>query len=129
VAEAIKRVARGAEIKNVVLVELRCSRAEPRPAPDAQVVLSNDYKSRYEVNGTDLLAYVTFTQSSVPPLINLSATFELSYTLGQEHPSEDLSAFTRLNALFNAYPYWRELLSDVAHRMDVAIPPIPLLKV
>ena len=56
----------------------------------------------------------------------IRATFELSYTIPDEESfsPEHLEAFAEGNAVFNAWPYWRELVQASLARMS--LPPLTL---
>lgn len=56
----------------------------------------------------------------------IRATFELSYAIPDEESfsPEELEAFAEGNAVFNAWPYWRELVQASLARMS--LPPLTL---
>ena len=64
---------------------------------------------------------------SKTPAATLKATFELKYSLPKEMvevTSEELTAFAEVNAIFNAWPYWREFIQSTFVRMN--LPPVLL---
>lgn len=61
------------------------------------------------------------------PAVTLKATFELRYSVPEdlgEVTTEELAAFSEVNAIFNAWPYWREFIQSTFVRMN--LPPILL---
>ena len=56
--------------------------------------------------------------------------FELSYRLPTEESfsSEELQAFARVNAVFNAWPYWRELVQTALARMSMPVLTVPVFR-
>ena len=66
------------------------------------------------------------------PDIGIFAVFELDYTLDSTVglTADDLRAFARMNAVFNVWPYWRELAHSTTVRMGLANPLlVPVLTV
>lgn len=57
------------------------------------------------------------------------AETEIAYAVTRPTPPSvaDLGVFSRLNAPFNAWPYWREALQSALSRMDLPAFPLPLL--
>lgn len=76
-----------------------------------------------------MTAYVTFSQTTEPKAFDIEATFALTYRLASDLSEEDLTAFAKVNAVFNAYPYWRELFSSTTSRFGFQPPPVPLMKI
>lgn len=76
------------------------------------------------------MAHSTPESMAEPPLI-VEAVFVLTYKIAglDEVLKEDLEAFAEVNGLFNAWPYWRELLSSTVTRMGVLSPPAPTLRI
>jgi hypothetical protein len=69
-----------------------------------------------------------------PPRIifNLQCSFALDYELEDRslQPSaESITAFKDGNAVFNCWSYVREFFQSIASRMELAPPPLPLLRV
>jgi len=87
-------------------------------------------KSRCKQIGTKLSAEVRFAligvqeQDVTKKVVDLSALLEISYRLTKEVEltPKQLSAFGKLNVLYNAWPYWREFVQNTVARM--ALPPL-----
>lgn len=61
------------------------------------------------------------------PSVTMTATFELRYSVPEELgeiTKEELTAFAEVNAVFNAWPYWREYIQSTFVRMN--LPPVVL---
>ena len=58
--------------------------------------------------------------------LSLDTTFRLVYTVdsGQDITQEQVDAFGQANAVFNAWPYWREYVQSTTVRMG--LPPLVL---
>lgn len=58
--------------------------------------------------------------------VSVQATFELAYLLpaDMQASEEELNDFARINAIFNAWPYWREFIQSTVTRMN--LPPVVL---
>lgn len=59
------------------------------------------------------------------------AEFELSYRVPEREAfsSEELDAFGQVNAVFNAWPYWREFVQSAFARMSLPNMIVPLFRV
>jgi hypothetical protein len=64
-------------------------------------------------------------------VFDLGCTFELDYQLPEncEPTEEQLDAFKKGNAVYNCWPYVRELVQNITARMGFQPPPLPLLRV
>lgn len=60
------------------------------------------------------------------PALFVTAGFELEYLLPENFvaTSEQLKTFAATNAVFNAWPYWREFIQNTTARMN--LPPVTL---
>lgn len=71
--------------------------------------------------------------SSEPPalLFGVECAFDVDYEIEDKsfQPSaESITAFKDGNAIFNCWPYARELVQNITSRMELHPPPIPLLR-
>ena len=64
------------------------------------------------------------------PLVDIRGTFELRYRIpeGLQVSDEDLGAFGRVNAVFNAWPYFREFVDATMTRMHLPALTLPLYR-
>lgn len=81
-------------------------------------------EARFQAQGYD---------SSEPPalLFNIECAFDLDYQIQDEtfEPTpQSVAAFKDGNAIFNAWPYARELVNSLTSRMDLHAPPLPFLR-
>jgi hypothetical protein len=72
--------------------------------------------------------------STVPPMLlfSIDCTFDLDYAINNREyqPTEEsISAFKDGNAVFNCWPYARELAQSLTTRMEFQPPPLPLLRI
>ena len=82
-------------------------------------------EGRFQVQGYD---------NSEPPvlLFNVECAFDLDYEIQDktfEPTAQSIAAFKDGNAIFNCWPYARELVSSLTSRMDLHAPPLPFLRV
>ena len=58
-------------------------------------------------------------------------SFELSYRIpdAERFSTQELEAFARINAVFNAWPYWRELVQASLTRMSMPVLTVPVYRV
>ena len=136
----ISRIVSVIEIRSVRLREASCrSLVRPTELPDTMNVTSScetDAGKGPSEDGSLLIA-VTFalevreddTDESVQAEIR--GTFELSYQLpeGETFSSDELEAFASVNAVFNAWPYWRELVHASLARMSFPVLTVPVFRV
>lgn len=61
---------------------------------------------------------------------DVRGTFELTYQVPKDETfsSEELEAFGQINAVFNAWPYWRELVHASLARMSMPILTVPVFR-
>jgi hypothetical protein len=64
-------------------------------------------------------------------VFTLDLGFMLAYDLEDDYlpPEEQVSAFKDGNAIFNCWPFARELAQNLTMRMGITVPPIPLFRV
>jgi hypothetical protein len=127
------------EIKSVRLCEVGCrSIAWPDEIADAVSVKPSHnalVKKEPEDDGL-LVIHANFglevrSQDDDEELqTEIRATFELSYQIpeNQNFSSEMFSAFGQINAVFNAWPYWRELVQSSLGRMSMPVLTVPVFR-
>jgi hypothetical protein len=75
----------------------------------------------------------SFDKSDPPSLLfSVDCAFDLDYEIEDKayQPSpESIAAFKDGNAVFNCWPYTRELVQSITTRMGMQPPPIPLLRI
>lgn len=66
---------------------------------------------------------------TLEPVFQLNATTELVYNLteGAEFDVDALNDFAAVNAPFNAWPYWREVLHTASARLGVPLMRLPVV--
>jgi hypothetical protein len=65
------------------------------------------------------------------PAFDLRATVELLYRIAEDGELDDdaIDEFARVNAPFNAWPYWRELVQSAQARLSLPLTPLPLFRI
>jgi preprotein translocase subunit SecB len=128
---------------HVEIVDVRLIRVSGRVYPDGNAEIRPKVRLRFSQNsrcsqvGTELSVAVQFTMRGVQEqdvakkVVELSAVFGLSYRLSQEIQltPEQLSAFSKVNAIYNAWPYWRELVQTTIARMGLPRLIVPVFRV
>jgi hypothetical protein len=130
----LKRLVSVIQIESVRLREARCrSAVQPSEIADAINVKTSRATAIVKEPAEDrsLRIETAFTMEvrsadDEEPQAEIQATFELSYEIPDEESfsSEELEAFAEVNAVFNAWPYWRELVQASLVRMS--LPPLTL---
>ncbi len=95
---------------------------EPLTARQLQQSFSIQTSFWFKAFGDDLLEEV---------VIDISCVFESHYEIadtGFSPGGEQLEAFRRGNAVFNAWPYFREFVQSAVTRMGATAPPVPFLR-
>jgi preprotein translocase subunit SecB len=61
-----------------------------------------------------------------PQVVSVKIQYELEYALPEEFKATrtELNAFAKVNGVFNAWPYFREIVQSATQRMD--LPPVVL---
>ncbi|HMD70776.1 MAG TPA: hypothetical protein VKF41_05500 [Bryobacteraceae bacterium] len=102
-----------------------CLRVSHNSIADAPQEGTLRIEARFQAQGYD---------SSEPPalLFSIECAFDLDYEIqGKTFEPTPLSiaAFKDGNAIFNAWPYARELVNSLTSRMDLHAPPLPFLRI
>jgi hypothetical protein len=134
VSEVVPRV----QIGEVRLDALASKRASVVPEPGSEVTLTTNHGAGYRLAGqTRLDARVRFSVKASAPdtpeaeFFTLTAVYYLMYESGSslaDVAPDKLKAFIGVNAVHNAWPYWRELVQSTMTRMGLPPVTVPLLK-
>lgn len=82
-------------------------------------------EGRFQIQGYD-------SSESPSLLFSIECTFDLDYEIQDksfEPSSQSIAAFKDGNAIFNCWPYARELVNSLTSRMDLHVPPLPFLRI
>ena len=123
----VRRVAATAELIEIALIDLRSTRAEG--TPDDTPSLDLAVATRQRTAGEHLYVWVVFELKSDPAVFSVRARYRLVYRVTTRPTAADANAFAELNGVFNAWPFWRELVQASAMRMNLPPPVVPLLKI
>lgn len=126
-ADALRKVAAMAEFRAIIVKSLSASR-EDSIAVGVKLQATNEFRAAATVRESNLFITLRFKYRTVPATMDLEVAFNLHYTLRDAATDADADIFARHNALFNAWPYWRELVQSTAQRMGIVAPAIPLLR-
>jgi hypothetical protein len=136
----LKKIVSVIQIESVRLCEGHC-RAAVRPSEIADAIkVKTSRKTTVVKEPTDdrsLQIETAFTMEirSASDEEDLQAeirgTFELAYEIpdGESFSSEEFEAFGEVNAVFNAWPYWRELVQGSLTRMSMPPLTVPVFRV
>ena len=129
------------QIENIRLCESQsCCPVQPSEIPSAvevntsrgtSVVKEPGEDGRLMINTNFSLEIVSEEEHEKRTLVKLSAVFELSYLIppGTEvFSSGELEAFGQINAVFNAWPYWREFAQSNLTRMSMPAIVMPVYR-
>jgi hypothetical protein len=82
-------------------------------------------EGRFQVQGYD-------SSESPALLFSIECAFDLDYELQDksfEPMAQSVAAFKDGNAIFNCWPYARELVDNLTSRMDLRVPALPFLRI
>lgn len=131
---AVGKVARRVEIQDVHLLGSHFERSDdeeaiPRRPASSDIPDSTGIGIEWELSDAGDALGCVFTFATVfegeeageQPPYSLIARFRLLYTISGDEPPTDyeLSQFAHWNALFNAWPYWREYLMNTIARAEL----------
>ena len=131
----LKRIISVVQIESVRLCEAHCrSVVQPSEIADA-IKVTTSRKTAVVKEPTDDRSFRIETAFTMEVCsadddeklqAEIRGAFELSYEIPDEESfsSEELEAFGEVNAVFNAWPYWRELVQASLARM--LLPPLTL---
>jgi hypothetical protein len=130
------------QIQDVRLIRCNC-RIEPAalapPLPARfRPTLAREASTQISADGTRIAVLVHFRFSAIRegrendgPCVDIESTFLVSY--GAENlpglGPENFNSFGALNGVFNAWPYWRELLHNMTSRMGLSAFMLPVLRI
>ena len=136
----LSRIVAGVQIEDVRLCEARC-RCTVRPSETAEAINVKTSRKALVVKepGDDgsLRIETSFTLEvrnagdEEELQAEIGGTFELSYQIpdGESFSPEEFEAFAEINAVFNAWPYWRELVQASLARMAMPVLTMPVFRV
>lgn len=90
-----------------------------------------------EDHGDHFIAKATLSAKGQPKgrhpdkeVVSLECEYILTYSLRdrEELTIDDIKQFCHMNAVYNAWPYWREFLQNMSNRMELPVLILPLLK-
>ena len=130
----------GTVARTVEIIAVRLREAHLNSVADAHehkdFEASQEVVIRYEYGGENSLLRVIPTfrfavhskQADRLRLLELEASFQLEYrfTSQSPHDATALQTFADLNGMFNAYPYWRELVQSVVGRAGIGNLTLPV---
>jgi hypothetical protein len=132
------QVSKHVQIEDVRLIQMS-GRVYPQPseAVGGTAHLEQTHKAKFRRTGADLSIEVHFDLRGVhkdgddKKIFSLRAAFELTYRLDKEVllSHAELLAFSHVNGLFNAWPYWREFVQNTAARMALPGLVVPVFRV
>jgi hypothetical protein len=132
---AMGRLAGRVQILTVDLLEAHVSRQDDGIIPSAPAEFNPEIgiAPEWEVSMADGLLGCAFTFSMVPDdgPFQIVARFRLLYSLDEgDAPDEnDITQFVYWNAVFNAWPYWREYVSSTVNRAHLPVYMVPVMRV
>ena len=136
----LKRIISVIQIESVRLREAQCSSAvQPSEIAEA-ITVTTSRKTEVVQEPTEdrtLRIETAFTMEvrsagdDEELQAEIRGAFELSYEIPEDESfsSEELEAFGEVNAVFNAWPYWRELVQASLARMSMPPLTVPVFRV
>ena len=137
----LSRIVSVVQIEGVRLREASCrSAVRPseialklvaRPSWDVSVAKEPDDDGVLLINADFRLDVRTADEDEEALRAEVRGLFELSYRVPDDErfSTHELEAFARINAVFNAWPYWRELVQASLTRMSMPVFTVPVYRV
>ncbi len=128
------------EIQNIVLFECRVkqdreadlSKENLRITVDVPEVgcVADRERKRITVTPAFILAAVRASTPDAAPLFTIEASFKLTYSIKafDDLPDPNLEAFAQVNGVFNAWPYWRELVQSTSAKLGIRPIIVPVFR-
>lgn len=137
-----RQVAKHVQIENIVLRKAEVEAFfEPNSLPP-ELSLQHGFRSEYQIQKSDSVQHLSvivdfkFEAKDVSGgeggdvVANLSATFHLLYSLPVDFDAERscFEQFATVNGVYNAWPYWRELVQTSAGRIGLPGVTLPVFR-
>ena len=135
----LSRIVSAVQIEDVRLSEASCrSLVQPSEIADTLVAIPSHETSVTKEPGDDGLFLINTNFSleirsgddEEKLQAEVHGVFELSYSIPNKEAfsSDELEAFGQVNAVFNAWPYWRELVQASLSRMSMPTLTVPVYR-
>jgi hypothetical protein len=132
-------VSRHVELQAIALKSATVTCSADPTSPPIELVVHQGHRARSELSDEHpdrLVVYVDLRFGARPPQVEevpaedeapesqiatLNATYQLHYDLkdAANYPKDALQYFAELNGVYNAWPYWRELVQTVSGRVGL----------
>lgn len=137
-----RQVAKEVQIENVVLRKAEVEAFFGPNSLPSELALIHGFRSEYEIQHSEgsqkLSVIVDFqfeareaTSGELGAIVaDLSATFQLMYSLPDEFAAADscFEQFAAVNGVYNAWPYWRELVQTSTGRIGLPGVVLPVFR-
>jgi hypothetical protein len=119
------------ELQSVRLVEAAAKTTIRTPSEAGSVAMSVEWDAKLSGRTHDGFYVTAVMEARVAPkatpkapAMSIRAVFELKYSLTPDVTASDdqLNKFSRINGVFNAWPYGREFIQNTSTRMN--LPPV-----
>jgi hypothetical protein len=143
--ELASAISKHVQIDSIALARATCQRNPEISELPEEVGINYQFKSNGSLteDRTSIGALVTMRLSGFPKqdsakpeegessIFFIEASFVLGYTLKSMDGVDDVSvdAFCKMNAVYNAWPYWREFVQSTVARMGLPNVTLPVLTV
>lgn len=125
------------ELVDITLASCAVDRYSEQEQLQSPFSLKLKYDGTGTSKATDLQVQVRFSlvaeDASKPSLqvFRIDCTFLVKYSVHGDAPilRDQLDAFSKANAVFNCWPYARELAQNMTVRMGEVVPPLPFLRI
>jgi hypothetical protein len=125
------------QIRNVRCVDLRATcDLQGKPGPLAVEYVA-EASATADAEGARILVYAVFGMQAGPEnvpgsvLVQVKAKLELAYDCQrvEDFNSGTLKSFAQLNGIYNAWPYWREIVQSLVARMGLPPLVVPVFRI
>jgi hypothetical protein len=127
------------QLTEVRLIELHTTNRLNLSHEIPSVTIEPSFKATASVEGTpgkflvlaSLDLQVKASEGENQPLVRIRAKFELRYRVPSDYPlmRMELAAFARVNGIYNAWPYFREIVQNITGRMGLPSLILPVYRI
>ena len=135
--KALSRVVKRTDLVSVVLLSCNVSRnlgffqyESVRAEISFDATLFEEYDDHFVAKAHFSAKGLPEDEQDDEELVSIEGEYIITYTLRDKDPltKDDLENFCKMNAIYNAWPYWREFVQNITNRMELPTLTIPLLK-
>jgi preprotein translocase subunit SecB len=126
------------DLVNIYLSECKAWRSIDSLAYDKVQASVKFHGELLEDQNTNFLAKATLSTKGLTKgepeekeIVSIECEYILTYSLRDRNglSKEEIERFCNINAVYNVWPYWRELIQNISNRMEIPTLTLPLFRI